>query len=173
MFNTIVNNDDYRKYIKSESTVQITAVSGTSPGFFDKYANATFYPDNYKSAIAQDAKNGPMYTAAATIHALWEQYASQIYDNPFDMNPAPGTPDDQAGGTFGGGSQAEENVLQTAGWGQRFQQKLQIVPGAPTVIQPIFYVPKGGGRPIKVFLEYDKKTFELKLFRIVFPPAGV
>jgi hypothetical protein len=165
---SVMDNDGYRNYIKTKPATQITAVGvlNNTPGFFDKYANATFYPDNYQYAIDRQPPDGEMFAAAATLHALWEQYNTQIYEKRFDGPHAAAAPDDEYGGAYGAGTLAEEAVLNTAGWGQRFSQNAVV--GEKTFTVEYHYIPKGGGRPNIVKFEYVNKNQQLISFSIKF-----
>jgi hypothetical protein len=115
----ILRNPQYSAYLRETATTAVIAVAtpNFTPWIPDSYQLKSFYPDNIEAISGRLGGDGPKYEAAMIIHALEEQYQTQILDPklPLETNPN-GKPDINKGGAFAAGVKAEQTVLS---WGDR------------------------------------------------------
>ena len=141
----ILANVDWLSYKSNKSVVTIIANNGDAPSF-DNYHTRTFYPKNYDKLLTTLPQgDGQKVLAAVLVHALVEQFRTQIYGDVFETNPNAALNHD-VGGAFGEGTKAEEDILQ---WGNRTQDPKTMVgfqppPGATTVSIKMIYTDKDG-----------------------------
>lgn len=128
--NTILNNANYAGYTNENGTTIITSVATPTltPGVPDSFDLKSLYPGNIAAwvgtpSMSGDGDNGMKFEAAIIIHALQEQYQSQILGQPFEVSPA--KKDAQKGGAYGAGVIAEQNVL---AWGTRVYTSMNLWP---------------------------------------------